>query len=357
MSSNHDDEMLFHTECINGNLENVKELLKNGVNPLTKDEDGRNGLDYSAEHGHLEIFKLVQESAFNYLSNELNYPGAALNKLEIKAMNRAIANGHLNIVDYILEHSNTIKHIEPYQIDDGLYESARFGQFEMAKKFIAKGADIHNQADQPFRNAASNGQAETLKYFLEQGSFRPDSETFIDSARNGHTKVVELLLKQGADIHAKDDDALVWAAAHGHSETATLLLDNGANINAQGREAVLWAARNGHNDVLDVFLKRGIDIFDQNECPINEAIYNKHLSVAQNIIVNHNIKVPERSIMMLIETKEAAIQLGQNASMIDDVFKLIEKQNLHNKLRNNLAHKNTQSITKAGKTKEKKMKI
>lgn len=348
MSSNHDDEKLFHTECINGNLENVKELLKNGVNPLTKDEDGISGLDFAARHGHLEIFKLVQKAA------KAKNPSHQRIRDTFNAMEKSIINGHTNIAEYVLD---TEKEPEQWLIDDALNVCAKLGQTELAKKFIAKGADIHNQADQPFRNAASNGQAETLKYFLEQGSFRPDSETFIDSARNGHTKVVELLLKQGADIHAKDDDALVWAAAHGHSETATLLLDNGANINAQGREAVLWAARNGHNDVLDVFLKRGIDIFDQNECPVNEAIYNNHLSVAQNIIITHNITLPEKSITELQESKETAIQLGKNTSIFDETFRLIEKQNLHNKLRNNLAHKNTQSITKAGKTKEKKMKI
>ncbi|WP_241170428.1 ankyrin repeat domain-containing protein [Serratia marcescens] len=350
MSSNHDDEMLFHIGCINGSFENVKELLKNGVNPLSQDEDGISGLDYAASHGHLEIFKLVQKAAFE------KAPIQQRQRDTFKAMNRAIANGHENIVDYVLEAE---KEPEQWLVDDGLNTCARFGELEMAKKFVAKGADIHNQDNAPLRRAADHGHTETVKFLIEQGADvkAGDSEALIQSARNGHTAIVDLLLKHGADIHAKEDDALGWASIAGHANTVESLLNHGADINAQGREAVLWAARKGHNDVLDVFLKRGIDIFDQNECPINEAIYNNHLSVAQNIIITHNITLPEKSITELQESKETAIQLGKNTSIFDETFRLIEKQNLHNKLRNNLAHKNTQSITKAGKTKEKKMKI
>ena len=348
MTKNKDDEELFYIGCINGSFENVKELLKNGVNPLCQDEDEISGLDYAARHGHLEIFKLVQKAA------KAKSPSHQRNRDTFKAMEKSIINGHLNIAEYVLA---TEKEPEQWLIDDALNVCATVGQTELAKKFIAKGADIHNQADQSFRNAATSGQAETLKFFFEQGSFGPDSETFIDSARNGHTKVVELLLKQGADIHTKNDDALVWAAARGHAETVEFLLDNGANINAQGKGSVLCAARNGHNDVLDVVLNRGIDIFDQKECPINEAIYNNHLSVAQNIIINHNITLPEKSIADLKESKETAIQLGKNTSIFDETFRLIAKQELHNKLKTNLANKNTHAISQNQKSKEKKMKI
>lgn len=350
MSSNNDDEMLFHIGCINGSFENVKELLKNGVNPLCKDEDGISGLDYAAEKGHLEIFKLVQKAAFEKM------PTYQRQRDTFKAMDRSIKNGYTNIADYVLE---TEKEPEQWLIDDGLNACARSGQTELAKKFIAKGADIHNQDNQPLRVAADRGQTETVKYLIGLGADvkAGDSEALIQSARNGHTAIVDLLLKHGADIHAKEDDALGWASVAGHANTVEILLNHGADINAQGREAVLLAARNGHNDVIDIFIKKGIDIFDQDECPVNEAIYNEKLSVAQNIIINHKIQLPESSIMLLHETKEAAIQMGKSASLVDETFKLIAKQTLHNKLTTNLANKNTHSITQAGKTKEKKMKI
>ncbi len=336
--------------CISGDLEKVKHLITHGTSPLSECEDGISALSYAAMNGNLDVFKHIHESIQD---NQGNY---ARQRIVYKSIQYAIRDKHSNIIDYVLE---TEKEPENWILDDCLNVSAINGQLDIAKKLIAKGADIHNQDNQPLRNSAIYGRKETVQFFIEQGADvkAGESEALIHSARHGYTELVDLLLKHGADIHAQEDDSLIGAARKGHANTVDLLLKHGADINAQGREAVLYAARNGHNDVLDVFVKRGIDIFDQDECPITEAIYNKHLSVAQNIIVNHNIKVPERSIIMLKETKEAAIQLGQNASMIDDVFKLIEKQNLHNKLRNNLSHKNTQPITTAVKTKEKKMKI
>ena len=49
------------------------------------------------------------------------------------------------------------------------------------------------------------------------------------AARKGHKDVVELLLKNGADIHAENDYALRMAAWNGHKDIVELLLENGAD--------------------------------------------------------------------------------------------------------------------------------
>ena len=72
---------------------------------------------------------------------------------------------------------------------------------------------------------------------------------------NGHTEIVKLLLKAGADIHANDDYALHWAVADGHTEIVELLLKAGANVHAKDDEALRKAARNGHMDVAKILLK------------------------------------------------------------------------------------------------------
>ena len=329
MSNNHDDEKLFHIACINGNLESVRELLENGVNPLCQDEDRISGLDYAAAHGHLEIFKLVQKAAF-----ERN-PTHQRQRDTFNAMFRAIERGHENIADYVLE---TEKAPEQWLIDDGLNACAKAGRAKLARKFIANGADIHNQDDQALRYAAYYGHTATVQFLIEQGSDvnAGNSEALIQSARDGYTAIVESLIKHGARIKARNNDALVWAATGGHAKIVEILLDNGADVNAQDREAVLWAARKGHSDVIDVFLKRGIDIFTQKECPISEAIYNNHLSVAQNIVINHDIDLPENSITKLSKDRADAVQQGKSTSIFDETFRLIEKQKLNRKLRTNL---------------------
>ncbi|MCD0496750.1 ankyrin repeat domain-containing protein [Achromobacter sp. MY14] len=346
---------LFLDACDKEDLDVVKTMLLNGINPLCKDEDDWNGLTYAASKGNLELFKTIENAAIENTS----LTTYQIQRFCFSAMDYAIKEDKENIVNYVLGKATDDEKSETCLLNDALYQAAAYGRHEMAKSIIDKGANIHDQDNSYLILAAEYGHKDFVHYLIELGAevSERDDQALINASKGGHTEIVDMLLKHGANIHSREDDALYWASNNGHAETVELLLENGADINTQNRGSVLWAARNGRNDVIDVFVKRGIDIFDQDECPINEAIYNRRLSVAQNIIVNHNLKVPESSIMMLNETKEAAIQMGQNASVVDDIFKLIEKQNLHNKLRNNLAHKNTQPIAKAGKTKDKKMKI
>jgi ankyrin repeat protein len=70
----------------------------------------------------------------------------------------------------------------------------------------------------------------------------------IVAARNGHIKIVELLLLRGADVNVRDKEqgttALIAAAQQGHKEIVELLLKNGADINARetsGKTALVEA--------------------------------------------------------------------------------------------------------------------
>lgn len=322
----------FFDACNNGELDKVNELLANGVDPLCKNEDGWTGFIYAAMNGHLDVFKTIERKAAD--DHKFSYQRQ---RDIFRAMDYAIEKGHENIVNYVLEQSKTTP-TEQFLFDDALHQAAKYGKLDLAKEFIARGADIHNQAELALRVAADYGHTETVKYLVELGSDinACDSIALVQSARNGHTEIVDFLVKHGANIHAENDDALVYAALNGHADIAKILLENGADINAQERGPVLYAARNGRNDVLDLYLEKGIDIFDQGACPISEAIYNNHLSVAQNLIINHNITVSEKTIEQLHESKETAIQLRQNHSIIDETFLLIEKQKLHSKLQNKL---------------------
>ena len=52
------------------------------------------------------------------------------------------------------------------------------------------------------------------------------------ASQYGHTEIVSMLIKAGADVNAKEDKdgwtALMWASAEGHTEIANLLKKHGA---------------------------------------------------------------------------------------------------------------------------------
>jgi tetratricopeptide (TPR) repeat protein len=87
---------------------------------------------------------------------------------------------------------------------------------------------------------------------------------------NGNVEVVELLLKAGADIEAKDDFGLTpisLAAWRGHTEVVKLLLKARADIEVKddfGLTPISLAASRGHVEVAKLLLKAGVNIKTKN---------------------------------------------------------------------------------------------
>jgi ankyrin repeat protein len=83
------------------------------------------------------------------------------------------------------------------------------------------------------------------------------------AAFNGHTAIVDYLLKRGAEIDAKTQNgstALFFAARFGHIEAVKLLLKNEADptiANENGETAVDWAMKNKHTDIEDLLRAAG----------------------------------------------------------------------------------------------------
>ena len=78
------------------------------------------------------------------------------------------------------------------------------------------------------------------------------------ACEQGYLSAVRYFVKEGADIHAKDDEALRWAAWKGHLGVVKYLVERGANVHAEdidSNDALRLAAENGHLDVVK-YLKK-----------------------------------------------------------------------------------------------------
>ncbi len=94
------------------------------------------------------------------------------------------------------------------------------------------------------------------------------NDQLIEATENDNTEIIEVLLKEGADINATNEDgqtALVIAAEKGHIETVQVLLTTpGINIDAannkDGSTALMFAAQNGHTNIVNTLIDKGADV-------------------------------------------------------------------------------------------------
>ena len=127
-----------------------------------------------------------------------------------------------------------------------LHDAASKNAYEVVDVLIKQGADINAQDKHgwtPLHHAAWSDAAATAA----------------------------ILLKQGADIHATNKHGwtpLHWGALNNAASTAEVLLKNGADVNAKnenGDTPLHHAARNNNHNIAEVLLKNGADINAKNK--------------------------------------------------------------------------------------------
>lgn len=60
-----------------------------------------------------------------------------------------------------------------------------------------------------------------------------------------------------------------------------VLIINGADVNALNDDAIKSAAHNGHEDVVELLILNGANVEAENDYALKTAIYNKHAKVKE----------------------------------------------------------------------------
>ena len=222
------------------------------------------------------------------------------------------------------------------QLNDQLYVAVRDNKVELAKEYLANGADV-NQNDgealytatimddhhevlrvlidagadtnirkhRSIKSALTKGDAISLAMLLEpQDAFNKFYADLPNALKLACDKnevitvtygVVRTLLEKGADVHYFDDSAVKNAVISNEPEIVDLLLEHGTNFHASGDYAFRQAAIKGYSKVLEV------------------------------AIIKHNLTPTQESLDWMKEK-----------DCLKTVEQLIIKRNLHNKLQTNL---------------------
>jgi len=177
--------------------------------------------------------------------------------------------------------------------------------------------------------AAETGNIERVREILEN----EDADVinvvpaFLKASIIGHTEIVRLLLKKGADPNMSDVNGytiLMIASRFGeNTEIVRLLLDKGAHINVQdvnGKTVLMEASHFGNTDMVRLLLDKGADpnIRDRNrDTALSIAVTGGHTDI---------VELLERYMMRLTRTQKASQKLKASRLPVDnDVSRMIGK--------------------------------
>ena len=154
--------------------------------------------------------------------------------------------GHTDGVELLLENGADIEAKHAYDMTP-LVSSIRWDRIDVAKLLVDNGANVdatNTLGRTPLIISATEGYSELAQIFLDNGadiSIEDDNykRTALHfAALNGHLKIVDALLKKGADVYKKDmagKTPLDYASKYGHEKVSKLLKSSGAEVDIDPR--------------------------------------------------------------------------------------------------------------------------
>ncbi len=123
---------------------------------------------------------------------------------------------------------------------------------ETISYLVENGADIHAKNDQALRWTSKDGRLDVVQYLVSVGAniHAKDDYALRYASAKGHLDVLQYLVSIGANIHAKNDQALRWASEDGRLDMVKYLVSVGANIHAKDDYAIRRASANGFRNVV-----------------------------------------------------------------------------------------------------------
>nr|XP_058901996.1 ankyrin repeat domain-containing protein 27 isoform X3 [Kogia breviceps]XP_058901997.1 ankyrin repeat domain-containing protein 27 isoform X3 [Kogia breviceps]XP_058902000.1 ankyrin repeat domain-containing protein 27 isoform X3 [Kogia breviceps] len=209
---------------------------------------------------------------------------------EVEKLLRAIADGDLEMVRYLLEWTEEdLGEAEDADREVDLefcHPLCQCPRCAPAQKKLAKipasglGVNVTNQdGSSPLHVAALHGRADLLLLLVKHGASvgARDAKQAVPlhlACQKGHFQVVKCLLDSNAKPNKKDisgNTPLLYACSRGHHEVAALLLQHGASINAsndKGNTALHEAVIEKHVFVVELLLLHGasVQVLNKRQC-------------------------------------------------------------------------------------------
>lgn len=296
-----------------GNVKIIKLLLDRGADIEIETKTGCTPLILASKHDHVLTAQCLLENKAD-VNKKDNYGKSSLFY--------ACRYGHLDIVKLLLKHNADITVVSDSG-EDVLYIASLWGHFDVANELL--------------KFAKYN--VSTKKDIFEQFSHGNDDDNDDDdidefprsplsaAVRNGHEKVVKLLIENDEDVNERVDNdgtPLIIAVREGFVDIMRYLLENGANVNLSDSEndnALHNASTCFDNSVtvIKTLLNHGIDINSagsEGYTPLHLALLRGNRKTA-SCLLNH------RPNVNIIAAGQSPLLLACEAGFHDVVKELL----------------------------------
>lgn len=203
-----------------GQIEAIKECLKNGANANAKDYDGYTALSWAIcdapKNTRLDIVKILVENGVDVNAKD----DTRENVYQMTPLSKSIYEDNLEIAKYLIDNGADVtakdsSGLTPLHWICTATRDKAIENYELAKMLVEKGADV-NAEDEYFK--------ETPLFWVIKSEIRYMHD------------ITKLLIENGADVNHKDKDGktpLMKAAESLNIRAIELLIENGADINAK----------------------------------------------------------------------------------------------------------------------------
>jgi len=203
----------------NGDVAEVKRLLRAGADVSLANKYGATPMGLAAEVGHTEILKLLLEAGAN--ADSPNPDGQT-------ALLAVARTGNVEAARLLIDHGATVDAREKWGGQTALMWASARRHPGMMQLLISKGADVNARSID--RNYQRHVTAEGRPKSLDSGGLTP----LLYAARENCIACVEVLLENRADIDLPDPDGvspLLVAIMNANWDLAGQLIRAGADVN------------------------------------------------------------------------------------------------------------------------------